>query len=47
MMAFGGLLPPGILNMTAVRSTIETNKRSGLFFSLGAALIVIPQSFIA
>lgn len=47
MMAFVGLLPPGMLNMTAVRTTIGTNKRSGLLFSLGAALIVIPQSFIA
>lgn len=47
MMAFVGLLPPGMLNMTAVRTTIEKHKKSGLLFSLGAALIVIPQSFIA
>lgn len=46
-MAFVGLLPPGMLNMTAVRATIENNKKSGLLFSLGAALIVIPQSFVA
>lgn len=47
LMAFVGLLPPGMLNMTVVRTTIENNKKSGVLFSLGAALIVIHQAFIA
>ena len=46
-MAFVGLIPPGMLNMTAVRTTIEEHKRAGILFSLGAALVVIPQAFIA
>lgn len=46
-MAFVGLIPPGMLNMTAVRTTIEENKRSGMLFSLGAAIVVLPQAFIA
>ncbi len=46
-MAFLSLVPPGMLNMTAVRITIEKNKREGFWFSLGAALVVIVQAFIA
>ncbi|MCA0932336.1 LysE family transporter [Lutimonas saemankumensis] len=47
VMAFISLIPPGMLNMTAVRTTIEKNKKEGVWFSLGAALVVIPQAFIA
>ncbi len=47
VMAFLSLIPPGMLNMTAVRTTIEKNRNEGIWFSLGAALIVIPQAFIA
>lgn len=47
IMAFLSLIPPGMMNMTAVRTTIEKNTKEGVWFSLGAALIVIPQAFIA
>jgi threonine/homoserine/homoserine lactone efflux protein len=47
IMAFVSLVPPGMLNMTAVRTKIEKNKKAALLFSLGAALIVIPQAYIA
>lgn len=46
-MAFLSLIPPGMLNMTAVRTAIEKNRKEGIWFSLGAALMVIPQAFIA
>ena len=46
-MAFLSLVPPGMLNMTAVRTKIEKDKRSALLFALGAAIIVIPQAYIA
>lgn len=46
-MAFLSLVPPGMLNMTAVRITIEKNRKEGFWFSLGAAMIVIIQAFIA
>lgn len=46
-MAFLSLVPPGMLNMTAVRITIEKNRKEGFWFSLGAALVVILQAFIA
>lgn len=47
VMAFLGLIPPGMLNMTAVRTTIGKNRKEGFWFSLGAALVVIFQAFIA
>lgn len=46
-MAFLGLVPPGMLNMTAVRTSIEKGLKSGLRFSAGAASVVIIQAFIA
>lgn len=46
-MAFLSLIPPGMLNMTGVRTALEKGERSGMWFSLGAALMVIPQAFIA
>jgi len=46
-MAFISLLPPGMLNMTAVRTRIEKSNKDALLFSLGAALVVIPQAYIA
>ncbi len=47
IMAFVSLVPPGMLNMTAVRTRIERNRKDALLFSLGAALVVIPQAYIA
>ena len=47
VMAYLSLVPPGMLNMTAVRTAIEKGYDSGRWFSLGAALVVIPQAFLA
>ena len=47
VMAFLSLTPPGMLNMTSVRTALEKGSRSGMWFALGAALVVIPQAFIA
>lgn len=46
-MSFVGLIPPGMLNMTAVRTKIEKSKKAAILFILGAAIIVIPQAYIA
>ena len=46
-MSFLSLSPPGMLNMTVVRTTIEKNRREGFWFALGAATVVILQAFIA
>lgn len=45
--AFAGLLAPGMLNMTAVRTTIEQGKKAGILFSAGAASVVLLQASIA
>jgi len=47
VMSFLSLTPPGMLNMTVVRTTIEKNRREGFWFALGAATVVILQAFIA
>ena len=47
VMAFLSLTPPGMLNMTSVRTALEKGPRSGMWFALGAAMVVIPQAFIA
>lgn len=46
-MAFVGVLPPGMLNMTAMKTAISVNKKAGLQYAFGAALMVVVQSFIA
>ena len=47
VMAFISLIPPGMLNMTAVRSAMEKGFKPASWFSLGAAAMVIPQAFVA
>jgi len=47
IMAFAGLVPPGMLNMTAVRTSIEKGRKAGITFSAGAASIVFIQASIA
>jgi len=47
LMAFFGLIAPGMLNMTAVRTAIEVSRVEALKFSIGAASIVFPQALIA
>lgn len=47
LMAYIGLLPPGMMNMTAVQMSITHSFGIALRFSAGAALIVLIQSFIA
>lgn len=45
--AFIGLLGPGMLNMTAVRTAIEQGRRAGFMFAIGATFIVLIQASIA
>lgn len=47
IVAFLGLLAPGMLNMTAVATAIEQGKKAGLIFSAGAASVVFVQASIA
>ena len=47
LMAFIGVAPPGMLNMTSLRIKIQENRGAAFLFAAGAALIVIPQALIA
>ncbi|MFP2995722.1 lysine transporter LysE [Spongiivirga sp. MCCC 1A20706] len=44
---FIGVIPPGLLNMTAAKLCVNQGKAKSLLFSLGASLIVIAQVSIA
>ncbi len=45
--ALGGVIPPGLVNMTVAKSCLERGKRSGIFVALGSCTIVLIQSFLA
>jgi threonine/homoserine/homoserine lactone efflux protein len=45
--AFLGLIQPGMLNMTAAKTSLDKGKKEGLKFAFGASVFVIIQSFIA
>jgi threonine/homoserine/homoserine lactone efflux protein len=42
-----GILPPGLINMTAAKVDIKEGKRAALSFVFGAVLIIIFQVYIA
>lgn len=45
--AFIGIIPPGLLNMTAAKVNWKEGRRNALWFVLGAVLIIGFQSFFA
>jgi threonine/homoserine/homoserine lactone efflux protein len=47
LVAFVGFVPPGMINMTALKRSIEANRREATLFVLGAVSIILIQSFIA
>lgn len=47
LMGYIGLISPGMLNMTALKTSLESGKYAGVRFSLGAALVVFIQAGIA
>lgn len=42
-----GILPPGLINMTAAKVDIKEGKRAALSFVFGAVLIIVFQVYIA
>lgn len=42
-----GILPPGLLNMTASKIGIQEGKNRAVLFAIGATIIVLLQTFIA
>jgi threonine/homoserine/homoserine lactone efflux protein len=47
VVAFFGILLPGLLNMTAVSISVKSGKRAGLMFAGGMAVTTSFQAFIA
>ena len=45
--AFIGIIPPGLINMTAAKVNHKEGKRNALWFVLGAILIICVQVFFA
>ena len=47
IIALVGVIPPGLLNMTAAKISLKEGHSSGLIFSLGICVVVGVQTFIA
>ena len=45
--AFIGIIPPGLINMTAAKVNLKEGKKNALWFVLGAVLVIFIQVFIA
>jgi len=45
--ALVGIIPPGLLNMTAAKISLKEGHSRGIVFSIGACVIVIAQTYIA
>jgi len=47
IVALIGVIPPGLLNMTAAKISLKEGYTRGIMFSIGVCLIVILQTYIA
>jgi threonine/homoserine/homoserine lactone efflux protein len=47
IVALIGVIPPGLLNMTAAKTSLKEGYSRGIMFSIGVCLIVIVQTYIA
>jgi len=45
--AFIGVIPPGLLNMSAAKISSEEGRKKALFFSFGVSVTVILQTYVA
>ena len=46
LIAFVGIIPPGMLNMMVAKLSVNESKKAGLIFGYGAAFIVVIQCFL-
>ena len=42
-----GILPPGLINMTAAKVSLEDGRNEAISFAIGATIIVFFQTFLA
>lgn len=47
IIAFVGVIPPGLLNMTAAKISLKEGYARGIMFSVGVCVIVFLQTYIA
>jgi threonine/homoserine/homoserine lactone efflux protein len=47
VLAFIGVIPPGLLNMTAAKISLKEGASRGIVFSIGVCVIVCIQTYIA
>lgn len=47
MIALIGVIPPGLLNMTAAKISLKDGYARGIYFSIGACIIVFLQTYVA
>lgn len=47
LVAFVGFMPPGMINMTSLKMSLEHHRREAVLFVLGAVTVILLQSFIA
>ncbi len=45
--AFVGVLPPGLVNMTVAKTCLQRGKKNGILVALGACIVVLFQALIA
>ncbi|MDO6760640.1 LysE family transporter [Tamlana sp. 2_MG-2023] len=45
--AFLGVIPPGLLNMTAAKISLKEGHVRGIMFSIGASIVVLAQTYLA
>lgn len=45
--AFIGIIPPGLINMTAAKINLKEGKKNALWFVIGAVLVIFFQVFVA
>jgi len=42
-----GVVPPGLVNMTVVKTCVDHGKRNGLYVAFGASIVIFLQAIIA
>ncbi|AVI50894.1 lysine transporter LysE [Pukyongia salina] len=45
--AFVGVIPPGLLNMSAAKISMKEGRKKGLMFSIGVCVTVMLQTYVA
>ena len=45
--ALGGVIPPGLVNMSVAKTCVRKSKRHGMIMSFGASLVVFFQAMTA